>query len=67
MTRLRALTAADLPRLCQLWKENWGDEFVVAHGTVYRPDDLHGFVAFDKEEWIGVVTYMISGRDCEII
>jgi len=64
---LRRLTQNDLPRLRQFWKENWGDEFVVAHGVVYRPDNLDGFVAFDGREWIGGITYHFSGSDCEII
>lgn len=64
---VRRLTQSDLPRLRQYWKENWGDEFVVAHGVVYRPDTLDGFVALDGEEWIGEITYYVSGSDCEII
>jgi ribosomal protein S18 acetylase RimI-like enzyme len=64
---LRRLTQNDLPRLRQFWKENWGDEFVVAHGVVYRPDNLDGFVAFDGRQWIGGITYRFSGSECEII
>jgi ribosomal protein S18 acetylase RimI-like enzyme len=64
---LRRLTPRDLPRLRQFWKENWGDEFVVAHGVVYRPDNLDGFIAFEGTEWIGGITYDFSGSDCEII
>jgi ribosomal protein S18 acetylase RimI-like enzyme len=64
---VRLLTQSDLPRLRQYWKENWGDEFVVAHGVVYRPDTLDGFVALDSEEWIGEITYYVSGSDCEIV
>ena len=64
---VRRLTQNDLPRLRQFWKEIWGDEFVVAHGVIYRPDALDGFVAFDGEEWIGEITYHFSGRDCEIV
>ena len=64
---LRRLTQSDLPRLRQFWRENWGDEFVVAHGVIYRPDTLDGFVALDGEEWIGEVTYYFSGSDCEIV
>ena len=64
---LRRLTPRDLPRLRQFWKENWGDEFVVAHGVVYRPDNLDGFIAFEGGEWIGGITYDFSGSDCEII
>jgi DNA-3-methyladenine glycosylase I len=67
MMQLRRLTEEDLPRLRQFWKDRWGDEFVVAHGVVYYPDALDGFVAFDGEEWVGLITYLFSGRDCEIV
>jgi ribosomal protein S18 acetylase RimI-like enzyme len=64
---VRRLTQSDLPRLRRYWKENWGDEFVVAHGVIYRPDNLDGFVALDGEEWSGEITYHVSGNDCEIV
>src|SRR4026207_1526546 len=64
---LRRLTQSDLPRLRQFWKENWGDEFVIAHGVIYYPDTLDGFVAFDAKEWIGEITFHLSGIDCEIV
>jgi len=64
---IRLLTANDLPRLRKFWRENWGDEFVVAHGVIYHPDTLDGFVAFDGDEWIGEVTYTFSDDECEIV
>ena len=64
---LRRLTPGDLPRLRQFWRENWGDEFVIAHGVIYHPDGLDGFVALDGDEWIGEITYHISGIYCEIV
>lgn len=64
---IRRLVADDLPHLRQFWKENWGDEFVVAHGVIYRPDSLDGFVAFDGDEWAGEITFIFSGDDCEIV
>lgn len=64
---LRRLSRIDLPRLRQYWKENWGDEFVVAHGVIYRPEALDGFVAFEDEEWVGEITYHVSGSECEIV
>ena len=67
MITLRRLTRDDLPRLRQHWKENWGDEFVVAHGVIYYPETLDGFIAVDREEWTGEVTYTSSGSDCEIV
>ena len=64
---IRQLTAEDLPRLREYWKNHWGDEFVIAHGVIYRPDILDGFVALDGDEWVGEITYMFSGDDCEIV
>jgi len=64
---IRRLTPDDLPRLRQFWKENWGDEFVVAHGVIYYPDTLDGFIALDDDEWAGEITYAFSGSDCEIV
>ena len=64
---IRRLTPDDLPRLRQFWKENWGDEFVVAHGVIYYPDILDGFIALDDDEWAGEITYAFSGSDCEIV
>ena len=64
---IRRLTVEDLPRLRQFWRENWGDEFVVAHGMIYRPDTLDGFIAFDGDEWVGEITHAFSGNDCEIV
>ncbi len=67
MIMLRRLTQADLPLLRQVWKENWGDEFVVAHGVVYRPDPLDGFIALDGQEWVGEITFIFSQDGCEIV
>ncbi|HKY55102.1 MAG TPA: GNAT family N-acetyltransferase, partial [Anaerolineales bacterium] len=39
----------------------------IAHGVIYRPDSLDGFVALDDDEWIGEITYAFSGDDCEIV
>ena len=64
---IRRLTLEDLPHLRQFWRENWGDEFVVAHDVIYRPDAVDGFIAFEDDEWVGEVTYVFSGSDCEIV
>jgi len=67
MVSIRRLTSDDLPRLRQFWKENWGDEFVMAHGVIYHPDALEGFVACDGDEWLGEITYTFSSDECEIV
>ena len=67
MISVRRITVDDLPRLRAFWKENWGDEFVVAHGMIYYPDTLDGFIALDDDEWIGEITYTFSEDECEIV
>ncbi|MEO5888258.1 MAG: GNAT family N-acetyltransferase [Anaerolineales bacterium] len=67
MISVRRLTVDDLPRLRAVWKENGGDEFVVAHGVIYYPDMLDGFIALDGDEWVGEVTHTFSGNECEIV
>ena len=67
MISVRQLTIDDLPRIRAIWKENWGDEFVVAHGVIYYPDSLDGFVALDDDKWVGEITYTFSGNECEIV
>ena len=67
MIMLRRLTPHDLPRLRQIWKQNWGEEFVVAHGVVYHPDVLSGFIAYDGPDWVGEITYVFLDGDCEIV
>ena len=67
MISVRRLNVDDLPRLRAIWKENWGDEFVVAHDVIYYPDTLDGFIALDGDEWIGEITYTLSENECEIV
>jgi len=64
---IHRLTAADLPRLRQFWKKYWDDEFVVAHGIIFLPETMSGFIALDDNEWIGLITHTFLETDCEIV
>jgi len=65
-SNLRRLTAADLPRLRQFWIEHWGGEEMIAHGNVYHPEQLEGFVVEDENEWVGLITFFIQDDECEV-
>lgn len=67
MITLRRLTQHDHPRLRQIWKKNWGDEFMVIRGVVYRPENLDGFIAYNGADCVGEITYAIMDGDCEIV
>jgi len=66
MSVLRRLTQADLPRLRQFLIEHWGGEEIIAHGNLYRPEQLEGFVVEDKNEWVGLITFFIKDDECEV-
>ncbi len=67
MANIHRLTAADLPHLRQFWIDRWDDDLIVVHGAAFRPDNLSGFIALDGNEWVGVVTFVFTEADCEII
>ena len=48
-------------------RERWGDALVIAHGAKYYPHDLPGLVALRDGERVGLVTYRITNRSCEIV
>lgn len=47
--------------------EHWGSNKVVVHKKVYYPYKLEGFLAETNKEQIGLVTYKIKNKKCEIV
>ena len=64
---IRALSASDRDWIRAKMIELWGAEIVVAHGEIFRPAELPGFVAETQGEAVGLLTYHLSGSGCEII
>ena len=62
----RRLTQDDLPGLRHFWIEHWGGEEMISRGNIYRPEQLEGFVVEDGNEWIGLLTFLIKDRECEV-
>jgi N-acetylglutamate synthase and related acetyltransferases len=66
MHATRRLTLDDLPGLRHFWIEHWGGEEMISRGNIYRPEQLEGFVVEDGNEWIGLLTFLIKDRECEV-
>ena len=64
---IQPLNIADREWVSEFILELWGSNKVVSRGVVYYPQDLPGFVATDDDEKVGLVTYNITGSDCEIV
>lgn len=63
---IRRLTVEDLPRLREFWIEYWGGEIMITRGTIYRPEQLEGFVIEDGAEWMGLLTFIIKDDELEV-
>ena len=65
---VRALEDSDRDWVVQFAKEHWGADYVVAHGAIYHPHELSGFVAVHPSGHnVGLVTYSVQHRECEVI
>jgi ribosomal protein S18 acetylase RimI-like enzyme len=64
---VRPLTTEDSAWVRQGSIEHWGDTLVVAHGKVYHPHMLPGFVAILKGNRVGLLTYALEEEHCEIV
>jgi ribosomal protein S18 acetylase RimI-like enzyme len=61
------LEESDRPALRKFWAAHWGEDFMVAHGRIFRPDNLDGFIALDGREWVGLVTFYFEASFCEVL
>lgn len=48
-------------------RREWGDEFIVVHSTLFYPHQLPGIKAVCEGEIVGLGTYKITNKSCEII
>ena len=64
---IRALGPSDRAWVTETIRDRWASDIVVAHGVVYRPETLDGFVALEGHRPVGLVTYARDGDDVEIV
>jgi ribosomal protein S18 acetylase RimI-like enzyme len=57
MVDVRPITPADRATVDRLQRELWASPICVAHGEVFRPADLPGFLAEDAGQVVGLLTY----------
>jgi N-acetylglutamate synthase-like GNAT family acetyltransferase len=66
--QIRLTTASDSEQIRLFTREQWADEFVVAHGVIYHPDQLPGFIVKDEKDAIlGLATYSLNPPNCELV
>jgi isopentenyldiphosphate isomerase/GNAT superfamily N-acetyltransferase len=64
---IRSIQTSDRSWVASFVKSRWGSEIIVGKGRVFRPADLDGFAAFKGKNPVGLLTYRIEDRECEIV
>ena len=64
---IRPLVPEDEEWVVEFIDRRWGSPYVVAHGKLYYPHTLPGFVAVVGGEPVWLLTYHVDGDDWEIV
>jgi GNAT superfamily N-acetyltransferase len=67
MVAFRRLSANDVLRVRQWWIEHWSGETISVRGEIFRPDGLDGFIAYEGDTWLGLITFYIKENECEVM
>lgn len=63
---IRRITSEDQEWIAEFITDHWGDDLMISHGETFLISQLPGFAAFEGDELVGLVTYNISGSECEV-
>lgn len=47
--------------------KHWGNDFIVSKGEIFYGKDLAGFMVLENDEIVGLLTYHLEDRSCEIV
>ncbi len=64
--QIRPLETRDREWVARLLATQWGSAQIVTRGRVYSADRLPGFIAWEDDSRMGLVTFNIDGNECEI-
>jgi len=64
---IRSLVDSDREWVRQRITQYWGAQTMVAHGIVYHPSDLPGFLALYHGGPVALATFHLEGETCELV
>jgi ribosomal protein S18 acetylase RimI-like enzyme len=64
---LRPVDSNDVEEVATFMLQNWGSRRVVSRGRMYYPEKLPGFIATIEGKLVGLLTYEIRNRECEVV
>lgn len=64
---IRPIRDEDKEWISNFLTKHWGSPIIITRGKIHHGNQLPGFIAEDKNEKIGLITYHIENEKCEII
>jgi ribosomal protein S18 acetylase RimI-like enzyme len=64
---IRAIKEDDRDWVRSILIENWASPEIVSRGRLHHADQLPGFIVFEKEIPVGLITYSLDKDECEIV
>ncbi len=64
---IREINKVDREWAVKFLKKHWGSEKIISRGRVYYPSALSGFVAINGKRYLGLVTYLVKNKECQIM
>lgn len=67
ITTINPISESDRQWVSTFLDDHWGSTKVISRGQVHYADRLSGFIAWQENDPLGLITYYIEGFQCEII
>jgi ribosomal protein S18 acetylase RimI-like enzyme len=64
---IRPIVTEDRILIKSLLDKHWGSTWIITKGVIHQADQLPGFVAIKENQLLGLVTYTIENKLCEIV
>lgn len=61
------ISQEDSDWITQVLTEHWGSQMVVSRGKLHDASKLPGFIALNRGERVGLVTYHLDDKNCELV
>lgn len=64
---VRRLNKDDLAWVKKAFIKEWGGDFIISRGKIYKCENLEGFIAEENDEKVGLITFSIECDEMEIV
>lgn len=65
--KIRKIRDGDREWMRNFITKEWGSEKIIGCGKIYYPHKLPGFLAFSDKKYLGLATYAIRKKECELV